>query len=112
MSKHIVILAGLFAVMVFVRDGQRFTGVITDSACADGNHARMQMGSTDSACTKACIDEHGATYVLWDGKQVYDLDDQKTPEKFAGKKVIVTGALDPAKKAIQVRSIEANTSKR
>jgi hypothetical protein len=33
-------------------------------------------------------------YVLYDGKEVYTLSDQTAPEKFAGKKVTVTGALD------------------
>ena len=43
----------------------------------------MRMGPTDAECTVACIDIHGATYVLLDGKDVYALSDQRTPEKFA-----------------------------
>jgi hypothetical protein len=65
------------------------------------------MGPTDAECTKACIDEHGATYVLYDGKESYTLSDQSAPEKFAGKKVTVTGTLDVKKKTIQVDSIAA-----
>ena len=105
MSKRILLLAGLLAVMLYAQDRQRFTGVITDSMCADGDHARMQMGPTDAECTRACIDEHGADYVLWDGHQVYELSDQKTPETFAGKRVVVTGTLDPARKTIKVEAI-------
>jgi Protein of unknown function (DUF5818) len=85
---------------------QTFTGVITDSMCPDGDHSHMRMGPTDAECTLACISEHGALYVLYDGKESYTLSDQKTPEKFAGKKVTVTGTLD-AKKTIQVESIAA-----
>ena len=84
---------------------QTFHGVITDSMCARANHSQMQMGPTDAECTKACILEHGATYVLFDGKAAYDLSDQQTPEKFAGKKVAITGTLNAKTHTIQVDSI-------
>ena len=67
----------------------------------------MKMGPTDGECTKACVDIHGAMYVLYDGKQAYTLSDQKTPEKFAGKRVTVMGTLNTKTKAIQVDSITA-----
>ena len=86
---------------------QKFTGKITDSMCARGDHSHMKMGSTDAECTIACVLAHGALYVLYDGKQAYTLSDQKTPEKFAGKKVTVTGTLDAKTSAIQVDSIIA-----
>ena len=91
--------------MLSAQDRQRFTGVITDSMCADGDHSHMQMGSNDAECTNACIDSHSASYVLYDGKQAYFLSDQKTPEKFAGKNVVVTGNLDASKKTINVEMI-------
>jgi hypothetical protein len=84
---------------------QIFTGIVSDSMCPDGDHAHMRMGPTDGECTKACIDEHGAQYVLWDGKESYTLSDQKTPEKFAGMKVTVIGTLSAKTKTIQVESI-------
>ena len=86
---------------------QTFTGIITDSMCATGDHSKMQMGPTDADCVKACIEAHGATYVLTDGTKVYELSDQKTPEKFAAQKVTVTGTLDPKTNKITVRSITA-----
>jgi hypothetical protein len=46
-------------------------------------------------------------YVLYTGKEAFDLSDQKTPEKFAGKKVTVTGTVDAKTKAIKVESITA-----
>ena len=67
----------------------------------------MRMGSTDAECTIACVIAHGAMYVLYDGKEAYTLSDQQTPEKFAGKKVTVTGTLDAKTKTIQVDSITA-----
>ena len=84
---------------------QKFTGVITDSMCADGDHSHMKMGPTDGECTKACVETHDAMYVLYDGKNAYVLSDQKMPEKFAGKKVTVTGTLDGKTKTIRVDSI-------
>ena len=84
---------------------QTFTGVVTDSMCANADHSRMQMGPTDAQCTVACINEHGATYILYDGKEAFTLSDQKRPEKFAGQRVRVTGTLDAKTKTIQVDSI-------
>jgi hypothetical protein len=86
---------------------RKFTGAITDSMCATADHSRMKMGPTDAECTIACINEHGALYVLWDGKEAYTLSDQKAPEKFAGKKVTVTGTVDAKTKKLQVESIVA-----
>jgi hypothetical protein len=86
---------------------QKFTGTVTDNMCDDGDHSHMRMGPTDAECTKACVSIHEAMYVLFDGKQSYTLSDQKTPEKFAGKRVTVTGTLDTKTKTIQVESIAA-----
>jgi len=82
-----------------------YTGVISDSGCA-GSHKAMNMG-TDEQCVKACVKAHGAKYVLWDGKQAYELSDQKTPEQFAAKKVTVTGTLDAKNGVIKVDKIAA-----
>jgi hypothetical protein len=86
---------------------QTLTGAITDSMCAQADHSGMRMGPTDAECTIACVMVHGALYVLYDGKEVYTLSDQQTPEKFAGQKVTVVGALDAKTKTIQVDSITA-----
>ena len=87
--------------------GTTFAGVITDSECADANHARMRMGDTDAECVKACVDAHGAAFVLFDGKTTYALSDQKTPAALAARKVIVTGTLDEKTRTITVDSIVA-----
>ena len=90
-----------------IASGATFHGIITDSECVKGDHKAMNMGSNDEQCVKACVDVHGARYVLWDGYASYDLSDQKTPEQFAAKKVIVTGTLDAKTKTIKVDSIKA-----
>ena len=110
-------LASVFAVNVFALGlaalvalsappaKQTFTGTITDDMCPKADHSRMQMGPTDAECARACADAHGASYVLYDGKNIYMLSDQRTPEKFAGQKVKVVGTLDPKTDSIQVDSI-------
>jgi hypothetical protein len=100
-----LILSTLIIAALAAPSSEQFTGVITDSMCADANHSRMRMGPTDAECTLACHEEHEAQFVLYDGKEIYTLTDQKTPEKFAGKKVTVTGTLDAKTKTIQVNSI-------
>ena len=86
---------------------QTFTGTITDSECGEAGHSRMQMGPTDAECAIACIDVHGAMYVLYDGKEVYTLSDQRTPQQFVARKVTVIGTLNAKTKTIQVDSITA-----
>ena len=86
---------------------RQFTGTITDDMCPAADHSRMRMGANDAECTIACIESHDAMYVLYDGNSTYILSDQKAPEKFAGKKVTVSGTLDAKTRTIQVDSITA-----
>jgi hypothetical protein len=88
-------------------DKQMFTGIITDSMCANGNHSQMRMGPTDAECTVACVQAHDAAYVLYHGKNAYILSDQHAPEKFAGRRVTVAGSLDARTKTITVDSMTA-----
>jgi hypothetical protein len=105
--KHLISSLLAVAALSAAPAKQTFTGTITDDMCGKAGHSRMQMGPTDADCTIACISVHGATYVLFDGKDVYTLSDQRTPEKFAGRKVRVRGTLDARTKTIQVDSIGA-----
>jgi hypothetical protein len=65
------------------------------------------MGPTDAECAIACVGVHDALYGLYDGKQFFTLSDQRTPEKFAAKKVTVTGTLDARTMTIQADSMTA-----
>jgi type 1 fimbria pilin len=103
----ILALAAVAALAAPPSGKQTFTGVVTDSMCANGDHSNMRMGPTDAECTSACVSIHGASYVLYDGKVTYTLSDQKMPKKFAGKKATVTGTLDAKTKTIRVDSIAA-----
>jgi hypothetical protein len=105
LSRLLVFSLLVLATLTAAPGKQKFTGIITDSMCADGDHSQMRMGPTDAECTLACVDSHGAQLVLYNGKQSYTLSDQKTPLKFAGKKVTVSGTLDAKTMTIQVDSI-------
>jgi len=105
--KHLVWSLLAVAALSAAPGKQTFTGVITDDMCGKADHSQMRMGPTDAECTIACISAHGAMYVLYDGKQVYSLSDQRMPEQFAGLKVRVTGTLDAKNKTIQVESMSA-----
>ena len=105
--KHLIVSLLVVAAQSAAPAKQTFTGTIIDNMCATAGHSQMRMGPTDAECTIACISAHGATYVLYDGKNVYTLSDQQTPEKFAARKVRVIGTLDTKTKTIQVDSITA-----
>lgn len=105
--KHLLIGMLAVAALASAQGNATFTGVITDSQCADAYHGRMRMGDTDAECAKACTEEHSASWVLYSGAVAYELTDQKAPPAFAGKKVTVTGTLDRKTKTIRAESIVA-----
>jgi hypothetical protein len=96
------------ATTAFAAGSQTYTGVITDSMCASPDHKGMNMGS-DAKCVTECVKGMKAKYVLYDNasKKTYILSDQKTPEQFAAKKVVVKGTLDASGKNLTVESIAA-----
>ncbi len=107
MIKPLMLGFLIIAALSVPQGGQTFTGTITDSECAAADHSQMRMGSTDAECTIACVIAHGSLYVLYDGNETYTLSDQETPERFAGKKVTVTGTLDATTRTIRMDSITA-----
>jgi hypothetical protein len=89
-----------------VRNGETFTGEITDSLCAeDGKH--IGMIKSEKKCILTCVKFNGAEFVLYntESKRIYKLDDQQKPEAFAGQEVTVTGMYDKDAKAIYVIDI-------
>ena len=94
-----MILTGA-AMLMTAAEKKTVTGVITDEMC--GNDHKMMNVKPDSKCVTECV-KMGSKYGLLSGSTVYSLSDQKTPEKFAGKKVAVTGMVDG--KNIKVTSI-------
>jgi hypothetical protein len=107
MKKQIAVVFAA-AAMAFAAGSQSYTGVITDNMCDTGDHKDMKMG-TDAKCVTECVKGMNGKYVLYDAKakKSYVLSDQKTPEKFAAKKVTVVGTLDESGKNLKVDSIAA-----
>ena len=90
------------SLLMAAAEKKTITGLITDEMC--GNDHKMMNVKPDSKCVTECL-KMGSKYVLVSGSNVYVLSDQKTPEKFAGQKVTVTGTVDG--KNMQVSSIAA-----
>jgi len=106
MKKLALILAMTGLSVLAAPKTQTFTGVITDTMCG-ANHEMMHV-TPDSKCVRECVkmDPAKYKYALYDGKNVYTLSDQKSPEAFAAQKVKITGSLDQDSKVIQVDKIE------
>jgi hypothetical protein len=100
MKKTLILFAAALALSAAAP--QSFTGVITDAMCGK-DHSMMGV-KPDAKCVTACVKD-GSKYALIVGDNVYELSDQKTPEKFAAQKVKVMGTLNG--KIIQVQSITA-----
>jgi hypothetical protein len=108
MFGALILAAGLSAQKApsfSVRNGETFTGEITDSFCAQGHH--IQIIKSQRNCILTCVKFDGAQFVLYNSemKNVYNLDDQLQPEAFAGQEVIVTGRYDQDARTIHVVSI-------
>ena len=100
MKTTLLLLAGAAALCAAT-----FTGKITDTMC--GARHGMVKGQPDDACIRACVKGTSSQFALYDGQTVMRLSDQKTPAKFAGQSVKVTGTYDEKTKTIKVSSIEA-----
>lgn len=103
-------LAAMFVGVNYAQSAARsrsFTGEIMDSNCAKAGAHNPKMGDAKT-CTEACV-KAGGKYVLYNSstKAIYQLDDQKKPEEFAGQKVKVSGTYDAATKTIHVTNIAA-----
>jgi Protein of unknown function (DUF5818) len=102
-------------------DEKIFEGEIADSQCATNVHSltrshkeMIDMGSagkTPADCANYCVKSRGGKYVLQTKQDMYKLDSQDLAEKSAGRKVKVTGTLDPKTNIIQVRAIDPMPSK-
>ncbi len=88
-SPLLLVAAGLCFAGPVVRT---FTGVIHDNRCVGPN------------CATQCPVTKEPKYTLQSGDEAWLLSDQKTPAKYVGRKVIVTGALG-AHNTLKVTSI-------
>jgi hypothetical protein len=94
-----------------------FHGEIADSSCALNVHSLSRshkemlksrsFGPDAASCSRQCVAQFAASFVLVEKKNVYRLDDQVAAGKWAGQAVLVTGELDVKKNVITVTSIQA-----
>jgi len=77
-----------------------FQGMITDSRCGS-RHSQTE----PAWCVRACVAQ-GAQYVLDDGKRLYKLSDQRDAERYAGRKVSVSGSLGDDSRYLKVSSMQ------
>ncbi len=95
----------LFVAAVVLAAPSSYTGVITDTMCGSSHNA-MKI-QPNAKCVRDCVKlDKKWKYALHDGKNLYVLSDQQTPEKFAGERVRVKGMLYEKTGIIKVDSIE------
>lgn len=91
---------------------QTFAGEIMDQQCAllGGHSAMMNQGESAKDCANRCV-SIGGKYVLYDAgtKTIYQVDDQKKVQPFAGAKVKITGSYDTSSKTIHVANVQAGS---
>ncbi|HEV3040627.1 MAG TPA: hypothetical protein VHA33_22880 [Candidatus Angelobacter sp.] len=93
-------------------------GEIVDSQCAynvhstDHTHSSMTKkgvyGRDAISCTTHCVKEMGGNFVLVVKDDIYHLDGSVQLEPFAGKKVKVSGILDPKTQTLHIQKMEAD----
>ncbi len=95
-----------------------FKGEVADSSCAFNVHSLTRShqemlkakgtGTDAASCSRYCVKNFGADFVLVDGQNVYRLADQPHSfwEGFAGKKVAVHGVLDAKTRTIHVDRLQ------
>lgn len=80
-----------------------YTGIITDTMCGK-DHSHMGV-SPDARCVRDCVKSGQYKYALLVADQMYVLSDQRTPERFAARKVQVKGILHEKTRMLKVESI-------
>ncbi len=85
------------------QSGNEIVGYISDSKC--GKTHTVQPGSGPAGCTRYCVANQGAHYILVVGDKIYALSgDPKELDNYAGETVKVRGAVGGG--SIKVQSIE------
>lgn len=83
-----------------------YRGVITDTMCG-ADHAHMGI-QPDEKCVRECVKSGRWKYALIDPKgKIMVLSDQRTPEKYAAKKVKIRGVYYEKTGILRVDSIAA-----
>lgn len=119
-SPRLSLLLLLLGSCAFAKDPAVITlqGEIVDSQCAynvhsvDHTHSSMVKkgvyGRDATTCTLHCVRQMGGNFVLVVKEDVYRLDGSVQLEPFAGKKVKVSGILDPKTQTLHIQKMEAD----
>jgi hypothetical protein len=109
------------AAAAFGQNAQVFHGEVSDSQCALNVHSLTRshqemlksksMGGTSNTCAVYCIEHLGGYLVLSAGKDVYRLDRTDMVHGFEGRRVVISGVLDPKLKQIHVIKIDLEEEK-
>lgn len=107
MIKNSLIMLALAGGLFAADAPKSYTGIITDTMCG-ADHAHMGI-TPDAKCVRDCVRMPGGRwkYALLVGKEIYTLSDQQTPDRFAARKVKVTGVLYPKTGILKVTKMEA-----
>ena len=109
---------GMLAVsgVAHAQTSRLFHGEVSDSQCALNVHSLTRshqemlksksMGGTSNTCSVYCIEHLGGYLVLSVGNDVYRLDRSDLVHGFEGRRVVITGILDPKLNQIHVQKIE------
>jgi hypothetical protein len=100
MKRIAAILMLTFALSAVALFAGEWTGYIADAGCA----GKKGEEADHASCAKSCI-ERGAEAVLVSSGKVYKLDKQDEAKKFAGEKVVLTGAASEDGASIKVEAI-------
>jgi hypothetical protein len=110
--------AGLIALAgaALGQESRVFHGEVSDSQCALNVHSLTRshqemlksksMGGTSNTCAVYCIEHLGGYLVLSAGKNVYRLDRSDLVHGFEGRRVVITGVLDPKVNQLHVLKID------
>ena len=98
------------------QQARNFRGEVSDSQCAMNVHSLTRshqemlksksMGGTANTCSVYCIEHMGGYLVLSEGNDVYRLDRADLVHGFEGRRVVISGVLDPKLKQIHVLKID------
>jgi hypothetical protein len=109
------------ASLAYGQSSRTFHGEVSDSQCALNVHSLTRshqemlksksMGGTSNTCSVYCIEHLGGYLVLSAGKDVYRLDRADLVHGYEGRRVVVTGTLDPKVNQIHVLKIDLDNGR-
>ncbi len=114
--KYVVLLLLCCGLLSSETKSETFTGEIADSSCAYNVHSLSRShkemlkskawGKTPTDCTRRCVKQFGAAFVLVHDNDVYRLEQQNMADTYAGQSVRIVGTLSEDGKTIHIDNIE------